>query len=451
MEKFDVVVVGAGTGGCLAAWTVAKSGLKVCLLDLKRADEIGKKVCGDGIGKHHFDNLGLKYPSGDELEREIKGALIFSPNKKSVFRVCGGEAYGFTVNRHLFGQRLLKRAIDEGAVLYDMKRVFSPVIKDGRVVGVKVKDLRSGSIEEFYGDVTIEASGMNAVIRRKLPPELGIEKEPDIEDVIVCYREIRELREPLSPPDHLQIYLNMEVAPGGYFWIFPEGGNKVNVGLGISMKGAFPNPKVQLYRKVLSQDMFKGSKILDRGGGTVPVRRPLDKIVSDGLMLVGDAAFQVNPLHGGGIGPSMMAGKISGEVAVKAIEAEDTRMNGLWAYPVEYIRSYGAKQAGLDVFRRFLQRLDDEDLNYGMKNLLITEEDVLAVSMGGKVNLNISQKVIRLFRGIGKLGLINSLRRTASLLNEVKAHYMQFPDRPEDFERWRVKTLRLVEKAKTTL
>jgi len=65
-----VVVVGAGTGGCLAAKTVAEAGFNVCLIDRKREQDIGDKVCGDAIGKHHFDTLGLEYPTGKELERK---------------------------------------------------------------------------------------------------------------------------------------------------------------------------------------------------------------------------------------------------------------------------------------------------------------------------------------------------------------------------------------------
>ncbi|MEM2273615.1 MAG: FAD-dependent oxidoreductase, partial [Candidatus Bathyarchaeia archaeon] len=89
MNKFDVIVVGAGTAGCMAARTASKAGLSVCLIDYKRADSIGDKVCGDAIGKHHFDNLGLAYPKGDELERTIMGIEVYSPDMETVFKLSG--------------------------------------------------------------------------------------------------------------------------------------------------------------------------------------------------------------------------------------------------------------------------------------------------------------------------------------------------------------------------
>jgi len=58
--KFDVIVVGAGTAGCLAAKTTAEAGLKVCLVERKNQKDIGEKVCGDALGEHHLKTVGLK-------------------------------------------------------------------------------------------------------------------------------------------------------------------------------------------------------------------------------------------------------------------------------------------------------------------------------------------------------------------------------------------------------
>lgn len=87
MEKYEVIIIGAGTAGCLTAKTTATAGLRTLLVDRKTRQDIGIKVCGDAIGKHHFDHLNLKYPSGDALERVMEGVRIFSPDMKTVFDV----------------------------------------------------------------------------------------------------------------------------------------------------------------------------------------------------------------------------------------------------------------------------------------------------------------------------------------------------------------------------
>src|SRR3989337_2839970 len=102
MTEFDVIVVGAGTAGCMTAKNVAKAGLDVCLIDRKRRDEIGEKVCGDAVGKHHFDTLGLAPPKGEELSSRIEGIKIYSPDLETVFTVKSEQTYGFIIKRRFF-------------------------------------------------------------------------------------------------------------------------------------------------------------------------------------------------------------------------------------------------------------------------------------------------------------------------------------------------------------
>ncbi|MFQ6068371.1 MAG: geranylgeranyl reductase family protein [Candidatus Bathyarchaeia archaeon] len=447
MEKFDVVVAGAGTGGCLAAKTAAKAGLNVCLIDIKNRENIGKKICGDAIGKHHFDNLGLKEPDGDEIECVMDGVRIYSPDKQTSYVVKGEKLYGYILNRHRFGQRLVKEAVDEGAVLYDAVQVLEPIVKRGFVYGVSTKNLKTGEKNVLQSSLVVEATGFFAAIRKKLPPEIGIDLHVDNRDVEACYREIRRLKQPLNEPNLCQIYLTQTITPGGYHWIFPESGSKVNVGLGIAMSGKFPNPKEQLYRHILSQPLFKDSSIVDKGAWYVPTRRPLDNMVGNGIIIVGDAACQVNPIHGGGMGPSMIGGALAGKTAAKALEKGDVSRGGLWDYNVDYIRSYGAKQAGLEVFRILLQNMDDEELNYGMQYKLLTEEDVLKASMGEDARFSINEKVKRAFRGLKKLGVLNKLRNATKSMREIKAWYRNYPPSPKDFQKWKNETKEIFRKA----
>ena len=265
-----MIVVGAGTAGCMAARVLASRGFNVCLIDRKDKNSIGDKVCGDAVGKHHFDNLGLSYPAGEENEGEIVGIKVYSPDRETVFHVSGSGMTGFMINRHLFGQRLLKYAVDAGAVLREMIHVSGPIIKDGYVRGVSATDLKTGVRLKLLGDVTVDASGVAAVVRRKLPSEIGIDVEVSGEDEVICYREIRQLSREMDEPDFCEIYLDITAAPGGYYWIFPKRNRQVNVGLGVTLTPNHPNPKSQLYKYVLSRPLFDSSSIIHGGGGIVP-------------------------------------------------------------------------------------------------------------------------------------------------------------------------------------
>jgi geranylgeranyl reductase family protein len=452
LQKFDVIVIGAGTAGCLTAKTVAEAGLEVGLIDRKVKERIGEKICGDAIGRHHFDTLGLKYPSGEELQARIAGVKIYSPDMKTVFRIEGEKLYGFIVNRLLFGQRLLRLALNAGATLLDSTQVLEPTLKDKAVTGVLVRDLKRGIKKQLHGKVVVDASGFTAVLRRKLPPELGVDAEVNKKDVEACYREVRQLNGTVKSPNYCEIYLDQNTAPGGYYWIFPEGDTRTNVGIGVCITKGFPKPKNQLYRMVLSKPLFKGSTVITGGAWYVPTRRPLDSMVGNGVLVVGDSACQVNPIHGGGMGPSMMGGKLAGETIVEALEKGDVTRDGLWQYNVNYMKSYGAKQAGLDIFRIFLlQGVSNEEINYGMRYKLITEEDILKTSMGENVRLNITEAAKRALRGIGKLSMLRRLRNAARLMREIKQLYKNYPESPKGFEEWKRKVHELIKTANKLL
>jgi digeranylgeranylglycerophospholipid reductase len=448
LKKFDVIVVGAGTGGSLAAKTLAKAGLKVCMIDRKAEQDIGDKVCGDAIGKHHFDNIGIVHPSGKELDQKIEGIKVYSPDMETEVNVKGEGVHGYLVNRLIFGQRLVKEAKAAGATLMDQIVVTEPIIKDGYVVGVSTKNLKTGKNSELHAKVVVDASGHSAVLRKKLPAELGIEKEVADEDVEICYREIREIKEPVDDPGFCKIYLDLQRFPGGYCWIFPKSPTTVNVGLGVAMTKGFPNPKDLYNEQVLSMPIFKGSRALTGGGGLVPTRRPISPMVGNGIIIIGDAACQVNPIHGGGIGSSMMGGVRAAEIITKALEAGDVSREALWPYTGIFMEEYGAKQAGLDIFRMLLQSLSNEEMNYGMSHHLITDDDLLKASMGEDLKLNITDKTSRLFKGLGCLSLLKKLNTTAKLMKEIKELYRNYPSSPECLAEWETKTSQILEKAK---
>lgn len=450
MQKFDVLVVGAGTAGCLAAKTAAEKGLKVCLIDNKKREEIGAKICGDALGEHHLNTLGLEKPKGGELEKRIEGVQIFSPDTNSIFTIADKDFIGYILNRRLFGQWLLKKAIDEGALLMDSTMFLEPLFDDGFIAGGKVKN-SMGKTTRLKSKVVVDASGFTGVVRQKLPTEMGIENKIENEDVEACYREIRQLKQENENTKYCEIYLNSHVTPGGYTWIFPKLGAKVNVGLGICMRGNFPNPKKQLYSHILSKPQFEGSLLLNGGAWWDPTRRPLDNMAGNGVVITGDAASLVNPIHGGGIGPSMLSGFYAGKTIANALEKGEPTQSALWTYNKMYMDSYGKKQASLDIFRLFLLSSNDEDLNYGMGCKLITESDVLKAAMGDEFHLNITETAKRVFRGRKRLGFLRKLKTTVDMMRQVRTHYDTYPTSPEKFRTWRLKTIELVEQGKKKL
>jgi len=327
----------------------------------------------------------------------------------------------------------------------------SPIIEKGAVVGILAKNMQTGNVSEFRSKVVVDATGYFGMVRKQLPAEMGIDRELDNNDVEACYREIRQLRQETENTRYCEIYLNQKASPGGYIWIFPKGGARVNVGIGAIMRPGYPNPKEQLYNTVYKKPMFDGSLALTGGAWFDPVRRPLDNMVGNGIALVGDAASLVNPIHGGGIGPSMLSGHFAGQQIIDALSKGDATKEALWGYNKRYIETYGKKQGALDIFKIFLLSCSDEDLNYSMNEKLMTEDDVLKAGMGDEFHLNISETAKRVFRGIRRVGFLTKLRSTVVMMRALGAHYNTYPPTPEGFETWKAQTVKLIEDGRQKL
>lgn len=428
---YDVCVAGAGVAGATLAREVAKRGLKVLLVDRSPREKVGDKVCGDALGSHHLERLDLSLPK-EAYFSIYPGIEIYSPDMQSRLSIIAEGLNAYALNRVEFGQFLLNLALDAGCEFKPMTQATGLIVQEGSVKGVRLMNLKNGEKEEAYAKITVDATGASRVLSKELG-NLGFDQRLDDDETLVCYREILETETTPSLPT---IYLDMDNAPGGYFWVFPEGEGRVNAGLGVTKNTA--NPKLLFNRWVEKLPCLKGKilKVVHSGGGIVPARRPIDSAVWNGFIAIGDAAFMVNPVHGGGIGSSMTGGFLASKAITEALEQGRVDEEALWNLNTSYMRSYGVKQAALDVFRVFLQSLNNELINYGLAQGLIKSDDLLKTSMGEKLRLNITEKASRFFASIGKPGFLLKLNKTAKLMEDFRKFYINYPSL-KDFEKWR--------------
>jgi hypothetical protein len=103
------------------------------------------------------------------------------------------------------------------------------------------------------------------------------------------------------------------------------------------------------------------------------------------------------------------------------------------------MNNYGTKQAVLDVFRRFLQELGDEDLEFGMSAGIIKEEDLNALSLRGELELSVVEKAIRLLSGLRRPSLLIKLRRVAEYMGKMREMYENYPRTPSQLAAWRLR------------
>ncbi|MBW6451834.1 MAG: geranylgeranyl reductase family protein [DPANN group archaeon] len=451
-SSYDLIIVGAGSGGCSAAIEACKKGLTVCLIDRKPKELIGKKVCGDLIGQAHIkfleNKMRLKYPK-DKIECIINQTeTINTKNKKSYL----SYEKGYMLNRHTFGQFFLAHTKKLGVTIIDNQKVIAPIIKNDFLIGVILKDNDSGNETKIYSKIVIDSSGAISALREKVKIKgTYLENKIKKSDFAVSLRQIRTLKKGLDFT-HAKLILSEKYAKSGYIWIFPYSKTKVNVGIGVPIKGKVPNLNNALEAFIKDNKIFDNSKIIDSGGGIIPLRRPLDSMVSNGFMVVGDTASQVNPITGGGIGQSILAGYIAADVAYKAIKKNDFSQEGLWEYNLKFIKfnEYSQKkgddtkyyngtlQANLDVVKQFYQSSSEEELEYISNNYL--NDDIFKnLSIKGQFSISSKLKIKIIIAIIKKPKIFLKLFNMAIKIKKISKLYKNYPKTPKEFPKWKNK------------
>jgi digeranylgeranylglycerophospholipid reductase len=343
-RRADVVVVGAGPGGSMAAWTAARAGLSVLLLEKRQ--EIGSPVrCAEGIG--HDQLVPFIEPDSRWISAEVTRASITAVHngESRTLEASGGR--GYVLERRVFDRTLAERAAAAGAEVRVKTAVTGLLLEDGRVRGVTIAngDFYGGpGSVEIEAEVVVAADGVEAQVSRWA----GLDLQLPLHDMMTCAQYL--LAGVDVDPGCTYYTIDEAIAPGGYAWIFPKGEGKANVGLGIQadLWERTAAPGVGRARVLDFLDRFVAANAaLARGvpvtlvAGVVPVGQVASPLVADGLLVVGDAARQVDPLTGGGIANAMTAGQLAASVAVTALAAGDTSASFLRRYEESWASSLG--------------------------------------------------------------------------------------------------------------
>jgi len=448
---------------------------RILVVDRNPPVEPGKKTingwtCGDAVSKRSVDyianNIGIHYGS-PELEHPVDGVLVYSPDHETKVLF---EGEGFILNRKILPRRQVEDAKKMGAeFVYNVTcdRLYP---EDGFVRGVTGRTMPEGTPFKKTAKMVIDAAGSATKLRPNLPIPSKIDPDIDRDDLESTGRYIFDFD--VDGEDstwfdsrYALIHLDQYLAPGGYCWTFPKGKSKVNIGLGVQKKALDErnrkNGKKDSLQELIDQYVAMNKVIKKptqspngedqgntKGSWQVSVRRHNDCLVANGYAIVGDAAWMARPIDAGGIGPSIYASVMLGKVVAHALEANDTSEQGLWQFNLEYMKHHGYQMASFEVLRRYLQTLTNEQISYGMKHFL-SEDDISSIvnrehPRFGRLRLLNPAMMVRIAK---EPKLASGLKHTADMSEELIAHNMNFPEKPEGFAVWKSQLLSKLEQA----
>jgi len=317
-NKYDILVIGGGPAGALAAKTAVEMGLSACLVEKRPA--IGAPVrCAEGIGKdalHEFIEPDPKW-----ISAEMTGASIVAPDGFLMKLESGlaGNKVGYILDRKFFDRELVWKAAEAGADIAVKTRASAPIMENGCVKGAKIESC--GKVTNVIADVVIAADGVESKFSRWC----GIDTTVPVSEIMSS---VQYVIADIDIDAHSTVfYLGNEIAPQGYLWVFPKGERSANVGIGISGKKSGEGHRAKDYLDRFVKKTFPCGKPIEYIAGGVSVCRPLKCTVADGLIIAGDAARVVDPLTGGGIYNSMYTGRLAAQVAAECIGKGDVSKN----------------------------------------------------------------------------------------------------------------------------
>lgn len=330
----------------MAAKYAAKAGARVLMIEEHAA--IGLPVqCAGLISVRAYEACEIP---GTLSRHAIRGALVHAPDHR-VLRIDGRRTMAYVVDRRELDRAMAFEALKEGVDSL-VKTRFNGVRRqrDGLIVDAK----RHGEPIEISTSVLIGADGLQSAVARFV----GLERA---QMVLTCAQ--AEVRTDTVHPDFVDLYVGRDVAPGFFAWAIPTLSHTMRVGLCSTERS------IEILGPLLDRiSPHSATSLLQFSAGGIPIGPPACT-VTDGILIVGDAAGQVKPTSGGGIYPGTLCAKIAGAVAGQAALQDDTSKEALMAYDRQWRSKIGRELAtGLRI-REALNTFSDNDLNYVIEAL----------------------------------------------------------------------------------
>ncbi len=425
MSLYDVVIVGACTAGTYFANLLAERGLNVLVIDKDSEENLAKRLDIIHFTRDSFQEFHVR-PSMEDDEEFVRN-----------FHVCYGKS---ALNNHLktnyinvavlhlplFIKRLRKTAIESGA-LFRFQTTFKELLyNNGRIAGIVTTEN-----ETIPAKLVVDASGIAAVVRKTVNDPFVENFETGPRDKFYVLLKYVKLKDPS--------FSVVDSTSWPYYkgWIAPQhmpGGAIIGVGANLSFdyarkcmakfESAIPLPEYELQYEEMA---------------CTPYQRPPFSFVTDGFMVIGDAACLTKPINGEGIPCAWGQCTPAADIIANALRNDGcaTKEN-LWEINRIYQTGEGAAYSAERAMLIGAVDMSEKDNDYLYKKGIVFKSDdepevdnLLGALLKGVITGQFSFKAL--------IALASSTLKGEAL----RKHYLAYPACPEDYPAWEKKALKL--------
>ena len=426
---YDVIIVGACTAGTYFADLLARRGLKVLVMDKDSEQNLAKRLDIIHFTRDSYEEFGVE-PSGEGDEEFVRN-----------FNVCYGKS---ALNNHLktnyinvavlhlplFIKRLRKTAMEHGAEFRFGAAFKALRYENGRIAGIVTSDG-----EEIVSRMVVDASGISAVVRRTLNDPFMENFETGPRDKFYVLLKYVKLKDPDL------VIKDSTSWPYYKGWIAPQhtpGGAIIGVGANLSFdyarkcmakfESSIPLPEYELQYEEMA---------------CTPYRRPPFSFVTDGFMVIGDAACLTKPINGEGIPAAWVQCTPAADIIAEALKDDGyPTKEKLWEINRIYQTGEGAAYAGERAMLIGAVDMTKKDNDYlYRKGIVFKSDDEPEVE-----NL-VGALVEGVLKGQFSLKALISLASATMKGEALKQHYQNYPATPDGYAAWEKKALKLWKKA----
>ena len=338
--EFDLLIAGAGPAGCTLALNLAWTGLRIAVIEKDIFPR--NKICGDALSGKVL-NVMKRIPGNvydDFLQNVNKipswGIRFTAPNFHSIDvpfqadRLPGTPPPGYVCKRNDFDNFLFEQLKAHSNIrVFQGERILEVSTGTGGAL-VKTEN------HEFYGQVIAGADGVHSFVRKSLNG-----RSVDKRHFCVGIRAYFENVTALHPENFIELIFLKELLPG-YFWIFPSTGGHANIGFGMLQDQVIRRKEnlTNIFHDLITSHPLLAPRFINAkpagksGAHTLPLGTLDFNRSGERYVLLGDAAFLVDPFSGEGIGNAMASGEIAASILDACFNRQDFSASSLKAYDV---------------------------------------------------------------------------------------------------------------------